>query len=90
MMTNHNPHCDCTGSAPWPVMTRLSVGGLSYYYLCYACERVREEIGRQDGTIAGVLYHELASETLSRAAREQAEEVLRLRGYEQGSLFGDE
>ena len=85
----HNTYCDCTGSAPWPAMTRLSVGGLNRYYLCYECERVREESGRPDGTIAGVRYHDLASEALSRAAREQAEELLRLRGYEQGNLFGD-
>jgi len=48
---------------------------------------VREEIGRLDGTIASVQYHKLSSETLSRAAREQAKELLRLRGYKQGSLF---
>ena len=86
----HNTYCDCTGSTPWPVMVRLSVGGLNRYYLCYGCERVREEIGRPDGAIAGVQYHKLASETLSRTAREQAEELLRLRGYEQGSLFEDQ
>ena len=68
-------------------MTRLSVGGRNHYYLCYECERVREEIGRLDGTIASVQYHKLSSETLSRAAREQAKELLRLRGYKQGSLF---
>ena len=71
-------------------MTRLSVGGWNRYYLCFECERVREETGRKDGTIAGVRYHDLASKTLSRAAREQAEAMLRLRGYEQGSLFMDE
>ena len=68
-------------------MTRLSVGGLNRYCLCYECERVREEISRPDGTIANTRYHDLASEMLSRAAKEQAEELLRVRGYEQGSLF---
>ena len=24
-------YCDCTGSAPWPAMVRLSVGGRNLY-----------------------------------------------------------
>ena len=68
-------------------MVRLSVGGRNLYHLCYECERVREDSRRPDGTIAKVQYHRLDSSTLSRSAREQAEELLRLRGYEQGSLF---
>ena len=66
-------------------MVRLSVGGRNLYHLCY--ERVRGDSRRPDGTIAKVQYHDLASPTLSRSAKEQAEVLLRLRGYEQGNLF---
>ena len=87
MSDSHKTYCDCSGSAPWPAMIRLPVGGRNLYHLCYECERVREDSRRPDGTIAKVQYHELASPTLSRSAKEQAEELLRLRGYRQGSLF---
>ena len=53
------------------------------------CERVREEVMRPDGTIIETRYHRLESGALSAAAREQAEAVLRERGYEQGRLFGE-
>ena len=89
MSTDLNPVCDCTGAPPWPAMQRLHVGGFNRYYLCVECERVREEIMRPDGTIIETRYHRLESGALSAAAREQAEAVLRERGYEQGRLFGE-
>ena len=70
-------------------MTRLSVGGLNHYYLCYECERVRQEARRPDSSLIDVRYYKLTNPMLSRTAKEQAEELLRLRGYQQGSLFAD-
>ena len=66
--------CDCTGRPPWPVMTRLHVGGLNRYYLCPECGAIREEICQPDGTITAVHIHR-TPEALSQAVRQQARQL---------------